>query len=231
MQCHEFDDRLQLLLDHRLAPSNDALLCEHAEQCRACADLLRAQTRLFQGLASSARCNAQLAGAVAFSEQTVRNHQQQSLRSRRAWRSLGWFSALSTITACGWLAFTFLPIHSQPSQVVKEDITPNTLPQATVAAPVLALSQPTATSPRGASLPSQSYGQYRQVLESLAVQIGESPQLEDVGATLQPGLRPIRSSFGLALDALRRTLPRGKDERSVRPTDGAALIPEIPGMA
>ena len=39
--------------------------------------------------------------------------------------------------------------------------------------------------------------------------------------SLTPSIKPIRSSFGLAIDALRRTLPRGKEQRPAKPDSGA----------
>jgi hypothetical protein len=68
--------------------------------------------------------------------------------------------------------------------------------------------------------------EYFTALESLATQIGDSAELDEVSETLTPTIRPIQSSFGLAIDALRRTLPRGKEHRSNKPEAGAHVATE-----
>ena len=48
MNCQQFDDRLQLLLDNRVTPESDIALVEHAEDCTSCRQILLTQARLFK---------------------------------------------------------------------------------------------------------------------------------------------------------------------------------------
>ena len=50
MQCSEFEDRLQYLLDLRSVPHQDAALQSHAQICPRCRDQLLATGRLLDGL-------------------------------------------------------------------------------------------------------------------------------------------------------------------------------------
>lgn len=42
MRCDEFENRLNELLDRRIAPDDDAMLCSHAHCCGQCADTMAA---------------------------------------------------------------------------------------------------------------------------------------------------------------------------------------------
>lgn len=48
MLCQEFEIRLQEILDRREAPERDSSLHAHADSCRHCSGILRAQRQLFQ---------------------------------------------------------------------------------------------------------------------------------------------------------------------------------------
>ena len=50
MRCHEFEDRMNDVLDQRLAPERDGLLVRHAGECPSCRRLLEGQAALFSGL-------------------------------------------------------------------------------------------------------------------------------------------------------------------------------------
>lgn len=50
MQCHEFEDRLNSVLDERASPATDQALVAHARRCRWCAEVLQAQQMLAGGL-------------------------------------------------------------------------------------------------------------------------------------------------------------------------------------
>ena len=50
MICAQFEERLQLLLDRRKEPSEDASLARHARRCAACRETLSACARMIDGL-------------------------------------------------------------------------------------------------------------------------------------------------------------------------------------
>lgn len=50
MRCEEFETRLNDLIDERAQPAADAILCEHASRCPACAKLLREYAMLLAGV-------------------------------------------------------------------------------------------------------------------------------------------------------------------------------------
>jgi hypothetical protein len=52
MQCHEFENRLNVLLDERRVPESDPQLAAHAAECEECGRALAGQAALLGGLAS-----------------------------------------------------------------------------------------------------------------------------------------------------------------------------------
>ena len=52
MKCVEFENRLNDLLDERVAPSFDIGLVEHAQSCARCCELLAAHEALLEGVAA-----------------------------------------------------------------------------------------------------------------------------------------------------------------------------------
>src|SRR5687767_4855433 len=53
MQCHEFENRLNAVLDDRSEPQADPRLAAHARDCPPCRRLLAGQRTLFTGLRRS----------------------------------------------------------------------------------------------------------------------------------------------------------------------------------
>jgi anti-sigma factor RsiW len=225
MQCLEFEERMHSLLDSRLKPEDDPQLQSHAACCASCEQMLHDQQRLFRVLqhdaagiaARSQRKSADLA------PQVVRRHASDQAAQVRFRRQLTWGLVFTSALSFGWLAlsgqFSFrrAPTTPQPAQ-----------PLVAQPAPATHLALPAAKPAFDRRKTEEKFGQYRETIVSLAHQIGESSQLDDVGATLEPGLRPLQSSFGLAIDALRRTFPRGREERSNRPKDGAFKWLDMP---
>jgi hypothetical protein len=66
-------------------------------------------------------------------------------------------------------------------------------------------------------LPSRIRGSYQGTIDNLAVALPETVQRLDEVEHYAPGIRPIRISFGVLLDALWRTLPGSHDDDR-RPT-------------
>jgi hypothetical protein len=219
MQCHEFEDRMQTLLDSRLPPEHDAILCDHAGACAGCAQMLHAQQQLFNALS-----RPMLPPTRDFATAVVQQHAQARSVQLQFRRRLSWGLAFTSALAITWLAVSgrLIPKPSSPNVPSEQHLVVQPTSPASLA------HQAPARSPFDQRKTAEKLGQYREVIVSLAHQISESSDLDHVGATLEPGLRPLQSSFGLAIDALRRTLPRGREEREVRPKDGALKIYEMP---
>jgi hypothetical protein len=221
MQCEEFEDRLNRLLDHRLSPDDDESLASHAHDCEDCASLFHAQQRLFAGLRmGSAQPSVDLATRVV-----SQRHTEVSRRGA-AWRNAGWAVLLASAASLGGLALMALKTGDNPPSLVKKDPV-----QGTKHGPGLAIAgiggtekDRIATHERA----DEKFEEYFVVLENFASQISDSKEFDEVSESLEPSIKPIRSSFGLAIDALRRTLPRGKDSRATKPDSGASWLPDVP---
>src|SRR5215213_8946227 len=113
MQCDEFEDRLNRLLDHRLSPDDDESLAMHARDCEDCAGLFHAQQRLFVGLRmGSARPSVELATRV------VSQQHSEVSRRRAAWRNAGWGVLLASAASLGGLALMSLKTGNNPPDIV-----------------------------------------------------------------------------------------------------------------
>lgn len=219
MQCVEFEDRFNRLLDHRLSPDEDERLVDHAQGCAACAGLLAGQQRLFTGLRTIG-CHppADLAERVM-----ARRHIEVQSR-RAAWRNIGWTVLLAS--AASWAGFSLFALRppAQPPAVVEQ---PADHPPQSAAGGSLAMQRLSAGPAREAErLTPEQVREYRRALEGLA-----ALELNDVSETLEPSIRPIQSSFGLAIDALRRTLPRAREARPPKSQEGAGLFAESSVLA
>ena len=219
MQCAEFEDRLNRLLDHRLAPEDDAALTEHAHDCEECASLFHAQQRLFVGLKQDrVQPPAELALKV------VAQQHWEVTRRRSVWRNAGWAVLLASAASLGGLALMALGTRDKQPAVAKT-------PPAKVKGSGLAIAEMGTSQKKDDSKSDEKFEEYFVVLENFATQIGESKEFDEVSESLEPGIKPIRSSFGLAIDALRRTLPRGKEHRPAKPDAGASWLPDLPAIS
>ena len=224
MQCVEFEDRLNRLLDHRLTPDDDDQLAEHASDCESCATTLQAQQSLFLGLRAGApQLSRDLAGRIV-------GQRCQELAGRRGvWQRTGWTMLLASAASIAGLAMfslrerdaapNLVRVVEQPAVGMSEPpIVPAApIPTKNIVPPAIAKVKPA----QNAVDKAEDYYVFT-ALETFAVQIGESKEFDEVSESLQP----IRSSFGLAIDALRRTLPRGKETRA-KPDAGAQWSPDL----
>jgi len=223
MQCEEFDDRLNRLLDHRLAPGEDELLAAHARDCEACAELLLAQERLFSGLKQRS-----LRPSVDLAERVVAQQYLEVSGRKRAWRNAGWGLLLATAASLGGLALMSLRPGESPPNIVLQQ--PVHSPHAGSALAIGGIGT-NAGKMANEAAPDEKLGEYFVALENLATQISDSKEFDEVSESLEPGFRPIRSPFGLAIDALRRTLPRSKENRGTKPDAGASWLPDLPAIS
>jgi len=221
MQCEEFEDRLNRLLDHRLSPDDDESLVMHAHDCDDCAGLFHAQQRLFTGLRmGNARPSVELATRV------VSQQHSELGRRRAAWRNGGWAMLLASAASLGGLALMALKTSDHRPDIVKKAPV-----QGSQHGPGLAIAGVGPATPDKIATPEKAderFEEYFVVLENFATQISDSKEFDEMSESLEPSIKPIRSSFGLALDALRRTLPRGKESRATKPDAGASWLPDAP---
>lgn len=221
MQCDEFEDRLNRLLDHRLSPDDDESLAFHARDCEECAGLFYAQQQLFTGLRmSSAQPSIDLATRV------VSQQHSELSRRRAAWRNGGWAVLLASAASLGGLALMALKTGDSPPEIVKK-----TPVQGSQHGSGLAIAGVSRAKQDKIATPAKADERLEVcfvVLENFATQISDSKEFDEMSESLEPSIKPIRSSFGLALDALRRTLPRGKETRPTKPDAGASWLPDLP---
>ncbi|MGE0605591.1 MAG: anti-sigma factor [Pirellulales bacterium] len=123
MQCDEFENRLNDLLDARAAPEQDPQLAAHGEECQPCRALLAAERRLLQGLAR----NTLPTVAADFADVVVR-------RSRvpvRPWRKYAaWAVAASLLMAVGIRWMTTGQIAGPTPTTIAKDTPGGTSPDA-----------------------------------------------------------------------------------------------------
>lgn len=187
MQCREFENAMQAVLDERGRPEADPQLAAHASECEACGDLLLGQAALLDAvsrLASSQRCDL---------EPRRRSPQIGTLTSLAA------AAAIVLAVSVAWRArhrdATNLAITNQ-----------RVLPggsQAAVGGGHWLI--------EGARLP-RHLRHYRGAIGDLAVALPEAAsRFEDVDH-LAPGFRSLRVSLGVIWDTLRRTIPGSHGE-------------------
>jgi hypothetical protein len=222
MHCHEFEERLQIVLDERRRPELDGKLARHAEQCVDCRGSLAAQQALFAGLGDIPPLQPD------FSTGVVRQVADAPLVTVKPPLGLGWaWSAVFAVGAAAacllWFSPGWNPQEAVPSQTA---IQRPARPKAETLA--VARSSATARSADGiegsnqtltkrddsglspsADVPGPHYeAQVRQWVLHLPDAVD---QIEDVDYQLveeyAPGLRSLRASFSLALETLRRSLP------------------------
>jgi hypothetical protein len=221
MQCEEFEDRLNRLLDHRLSPDDDESLAFHARDCEECAGLFHAQQRLFTGLRIG-----RIQPSPELATRVVSQQHSEVSRRRAAWRNGGWAVLLASAASLGGLALMALKTGDNPPDIVKKVPVQGGQhgPGLAIAGVGPAKSEKIATPDKA----DERLEEYFVVLENIATQISDSKEFDEMSESLEPSIKPIRSSFGLALDALRRTLPRGKESRATKPESGASWLPDLP---
>lgn len=93
MSCADFERRLQLLLDQRRDPLDDAALASHASRCDDCAERLEAQQLLFGVLAEAA---APWREPPAVDVGATRGGRGTARRRRPQWLGMGSLALVST---------------------------------------------------------------------------------------------------------------------------------------
>jgi hypothetical protein len=240
MNCHEFEDRLQVLLDDRRDPAADALLCKHARGCSACRQMLEGQQALFAGLAALAVpplaggfsrgvvCNA----AGTATPLANRPASRWSQRTKRAGVALGAVAAsAAAVLLTVWLvsyARQGPAMAGVPQTVVSGDPglvdgreAPLRREERIGSGFALANSNLLIEAPR---LPQHVRGNYRSAIDNLALTLPETvEQLHDV-ERLAPGIRPIRLTFSRLWEALCGVAPE-EESGGPQPPRGVRRLP------
>lgn len=248
MKCTDFEDRLNALLDDRLSPHDDATIVAHANSCADCREVLAAHESLFRGLAVLNHHTA----SPELGKQVLRDLYAPAAAlpplppaPRRGW--LPMLATAAAILLAVGLSIWIVNRNRNPRFAVQPApraghgnlaiIKPGnrTQPREAVApAPLVAPQPPKVVNVQPRPVPSAEENEaYRQTMASLASQWSANgqwsanpqwPHVETLNVEqYAPGIRPIRESFEVALDALLRTIPSGKKE--TRPTPPQALQP------
>lgn len=249
MDCHDFEERMNEVLDRRCRPERDVLLRDHADRCADCMRVLLVQSRLFQSI-------------LATEVESVR-HRSESKRAAQSGRLVRYVAVVAATMMAAWIGAGFRPVvepasHSvavkQPSvepitgqRVELSDAVPSrTVPH--LAAPQRA----TDASLRSSRLPktgSPSYsGPQRPASSALAVGLPGQVALSlahwdqrSLGRVLeretgfewsdprwlmpvQDGFEPLAKSATSTMNVLRLTWPAHRPRRP-RSADGAAVPP------
>lgn len=239
MQCRDFEERVQFLLDERQAPQHDALLQSHAQSCAGCRQLLLDQEALFRGIGNSRLpelphnfpsrvVSAQVADAA---QAVVRPGKQRP-----------WLLALGVVStaAAALIALSIAmnrwpddrqgsgkvaPVNQQvksPAGPLQSQLATEKSRDATHGLPVGpgvgdSNSSKSGTDSSVAAADVESLERYGQALQDFAAQVPQAVDRLDEVEEATPGLRPVRTSFTLAIGTIRRTIPPPRKQAPPRP--------------
>lgn len=233
MRCREFAERLDEVLDERRAAQEDESLMGHAQDCENCRQVLHAHEALFTGLelseppALSSRFVARVLAASA-------EPSSQASAARMAPRHVARVAAFVGIAAAALLALTLfvnsrgwnLTVQQQrpvakKDRPVKHRANGVLLSAANAGRAKRAAKSVIPPEPVNSDLLSAArFQEYRDAIHLFAERLpGAVEQLDSV-ETYAPGIRPIRASFSVTIDTLRRTIPGASDPRPGIPQAG-----------
>ena len=237
MNCHDFENRLNVILDDRGDPASDSRLIAHARQCRSCGQLLAGQRALVTGL----RQLAVPATGRDFARRVVAEVASPPVRSlppSRAWLAIGAVlaSAAAVLLAVSlvWYARSRGPAiagnrQPQPAQRSIVASRPPSRGLTTIDQPILKKHRSTEDQRRSSDLSNSAPSRapeavalsgsdwlveaprlpehLRDSLDNLAVTIPETVERLDQMQQRAPGMRPIRVSLTRIWDTLCGTIP------------------------
>ncbi len=189
MQCVKFEERLQQLLDERVAVETDRGIVEHAQSCPMCQSTLRAQDRLFTGLrAMSIPPAPRDLGHRVLDQMYITRRATQ----RRRWIVISLATAASLIVA-------LLSFMGPLSEMARQNKAENG---------GLALGVSGSFNSAQELANDRATEDLRLLLREWVSRISDqSIDSFDSVDRLAIGMRPLALTFNLALDTLRRTLP------------------------
>lgn len=228
MQCREFEDRMNDVLDQRLAPERDGLLVRHAGECSACRRLLDGQAALFSGLelCETPPLSGRFASAVLVQAEVIPVATLADGNTRRNWKIKATIAAIASLAAVALVVVVIglsrqkepnIPVAKAPAPPVlpnKADVTK--VPTAKAApAPEIAKALPEVR-PVPTALAKQEYQEYREMLNNFGAQLPIAVEKIDEVQQSTPAIRPLRVSFSMAIGTLQRTIPN-RTKRDNRP--------------
>jgi hypothetical protein len=236
MRCHEFEDRMNEVLDQRLAPERDALLLRHAGECISCRQLLDGQAVLFAGieLVETPSLSRQFAAAVLVQSREIPAATETDTRrsGKKKWLGIlaGLVSLAAVVLVAVWIGMSRQQNPARPTAVKPASpvVAPKTME---VASNLIPPKQSTPTSIAKAVVPpriappaaaKEEYQEYRDALNSLTAQLPSAVEKIDEVQQSTPAIRPLRASFSMAIGTLQRTIPNRtrRDTPRIKPDSG-----------
>lgn len=237
MQCPEFENRLNAVLDERLRPETDPLLAAHATHCDDCRQLLSFQAALLDGLS---RWNLpplarDFAGRVVSAARRDAPVFVARQRTGRAWLAIG---AVLASAAVMLLAVSLVRFARRGDRVATE---PNNQGSTLVGKGPrqpsrLAIAQPGVGRRKGESQEPQAISgadwlievprlpnrlrEYRGAIDELVVSLPEAASRLDKVEQVAPGIRPLRATFSTIWETLSLTIPATRSEPPQSPGNG-----------
>jgi hypothetical protein len=208
MQCDQFEDRVQLVLDQRQDPEHDPQLRAHADVCPDCRQILGIQAQLLDALDMTEVPEL----PVEFSRQVVARVQPSvdaapTAVSRRIAPIL---LAVAASLVIGLFSAAVIWMSSDRSRLAQDD---QDVPPARVATP------PTPQVNEGDNWWKISPGSLA-TLYPTDVRQRHREQVE----TIAGELKPVTTPFATAASALRRAIPVGKNRNEGQPQ---AAVPQV----
>jgi hypothetical protein len=242
MQCHEFAERMHTLLDERRLPQSDARLMAHAHACPDCHLNLRA----WETLSQSMRPASVQVPSGGFAQRIVSQLEVRRAGHGPTTRFRLWLLAGAVATAAvALLALTMGQNPHRPKPGLPTISAPNSAPVdrglATSSVVNKAPDEKTVDAHGSAQTPNvspvepnwtgvNSLQQYSQAFQSLASHVPQAVERLDEVEEATPGLRPVRTSFSLAIGTIRRTIPPSRKAAPPRkPARGDSSGLWVPG--
>jgi hypothetical protein len=222
MHCREFEERVNLLLDERRPLEGDAALAAHAACCEPCRQLLAGQQAVLTGL----RFGRASRVAPDFPRRVLARAEKEPVLdavvlpdrrpSRRAWAVVVGFAG---VAAAMLVAVSIAALNSVGDSNVAESqgngnaqplVVKRRGPERGVAvggSPREKDKGNRAAPGRALSVFGQPPGVYRVAIADMASTLPGAVEKLDEVERYAPGIRPIRVSFSMLIDALWRTIP------------------------
>ena len=232
MKCTDFENRLNDLLDERRSPQDDAALTTHAATCGDCRELLAGHESLFAGLAVLNRriVSPELGNRVLSEFNAPALVPPLPPAPRRSWSSLiATAAAVLLVFGLGILIANRggnRPVANNPGPRNNGNGLAIGNPNRALPAPKNELKSPReAIVVKPQQVPSHTPEEAEALRQMASIatwsNTAQWPQVDslNVGQVEQyaPGIRPIRESFEVAIDALLRTIPAGKKDTNSTP--------------
>jgi len=219
MQCQEFEDRWNELLDERGCPQADPRLAAHAGECESCRGLLTGGSLLLRGLTQLPipPLGREFARRVVTQVASDRESSVTARPASRAWLAVG---VLLASAAAALLAISLVWYARRGGDHVagggnRPAVVNRSAPGASPRrrGPAYAFGgQLLLSAPR---LP--SFQNYRGAIDNLAVTLPQTVEQLDQMERLAPGIRPVRLSLAMFWQTLRRSIPGSCSEEPAHP--------------